>query len=213
MQCLFNVNFLKIHYTSCRLPLIVSNLDTKTRRVYDKKLAKAHYSIYKIMCTGVFLLSGRLCRTCQGDGIGLEVYSEVGEQRSYGEEHHWHEEGGEQVDGLAVLDVQDAQAGSGDKNTSHYRHLTDEFFGDEVAREECKAVDGRHPYKDNHTDERDAEAVGRRQNEDGDEVERSSSHEVRVVVVKRTHHGAHHGKRSDAAEQHTGGDALSKVRS
>ena len=81
MQCLFNVNFLKIHYTSRRLPLIVSNLDTKTRRVYDKKLAKAHYSIYKIvyikMRTGVFLLSGRLCRTCRGDGIGLEVYSEM----------------------------------------------------------------------------------------------------------------------------------------
>ena len=109
--------------------------------------------------------------------------------------------------------MQDAQARSGDENTSHYRHLTDEFFGDEVAREEGQAVDGRHPYKDNHTDERDAETVGRCQNEDGDEVERSCGHEVRVVVVKRTHYGTHHGKRSDAAEQHTGGDALSKVRS
>lgn len=52
-----------------------------------------------------------------------------------------HEEGRKQIDGLAVFDVQYAQAGSGDEYAADERHFGDEFVGDERLREQCYAVD------------------------------------------------------------------------
>ena len=61
----------------------------------------------------------------------LEIDAELGAKGAQGEEKHRHEEGGQQIDGLAVFDVQNAQAGSGDEYAADERHFGDEFVGDE----------------------------------------------------------------------------------
>ena len=72
---------------------------------------------------------------------GLEIDAEVGAKGAQSEEQNRHEEGGQQIDGLAVLDMQNAQAGSGDENAADERHFGDEFVRDERLREQRYAVD------------------------------------------------------------------------
>lgn len=56
------------------------------------------------------------------------------------EEEHGDEEGGQQIDGLAILDVEHAEASGGNQNASDDADLRDEFFRDEGGRDFCNAV-------------------------------------------------------------------------
>ena len=67
------------------------------------------------------------------------------------EEQHGEHQRRQQVDGLAVLDVQHAESGGGNQDATHERNLADKFFGNEclqtvegISRESYESGDILH---------------------------------------------------------------------
>ena len=127
------------------------------------------------------------------------------------EEEHGDEEGGQQIDGFAILDVEHTEASGGNQNASDDADLRDEFFRDEGGRNFCNAVDAGLPSKDKEGRDGGAETIAGGHDNHCHEVERGGRHEIGVVVEEGAQHGAHHRERSDATEQDTRGDAFCEV--
>lgn len=123
-------------------------------------------------------------------------------------EQHRHQQRGEQVEGLAVLDFQDAQSGGGNQDATHDGDLRHQCIGDDVPEAGGNQVDGTLPAEEDGGGQHHADAVGGGQHGRGHQVQRGVGEEVGVVAIEGTHHGAYDGEGADAVEQDAGGEAL-----
>lgn len=112
-----------------------------------------------------------------------------------------HEKGGNQIERLAVFDVQNVESRGQDEHASDDGDFRDEFGRDGAFGIEGEEVNGALPTEEDGSCEHHADAVGGGENGGGNKIEGGVGEQIGVVAVYGTVHGAYHGKGADAVEQ------------
>ena len=120
------------------------------------------------------------------------------------------EEAGQEVERLAVFDVEDGEAGGNDEDAADNLHLAEEGVGDDVAAQAGNKPNASLPTEEDGGCQDHSDAVGGCKYGGGDEVERGVGVEVGVVAKQGAVDGTYDGERADAIKQDAGGESLGK---
>ena len=121
--------------------------------------------------------------------------------RQDGDGNGRNEQSRQQVEGLDLLDAQDAQAGGKDQHTAHQTDLRHQRIGDERSNKARQQVDGTLPAEQDDGRQRNADPECGREHNGRDTVQNRIGKQIGVIPLQRALDGAQDGQGARAVEQ------------
>ena len=122
-----------------------------------------------------------------------------------------HKQCGQEVEHLAVLQIEQRESGTRDEESANDEQFGHECIADGCAGELRHEVEHALPAEEHGCGEHHSDAVGGGEDGGRHEVERGVCEEEGVVAAQGADDGSEHGERSDAVEQYGGGEPVGKT--
>ena len=131
--------------------------------------------------------------------------------RQDGDGNGRNEQSRQQVEGLDLLDAQDAQAGGKDQHAAHQTDFRHQRIGDERSNKARQQVDGTLPAEQDDGRQRNADPECGREHNGRDTVQNRIGKQIGVIPLQRALDGAQDGQSARAVEQDGRGKPLRQI--